>query len=118
MNEDIVIVKLIDGEYIIGKCALDTTAEIVLKDPRLIIMVPTQTGEMGVLFKSVCYPWTSTRLKERMDIYKSQIIFTLYKDEIEKQFIDGYQSEISGIQIASQADLNSLNNKDTSGLII
>jgi hypothetical protein len=53
-----------------------------------------------------------------MDIYKSKIIFTLYKDEIEKQFIDGYQSEISGIQIASQADFNSLNNKDASGLII
>ena len=84
MNEDIVIVKLIDGEYIIGKCALDTTADIVLKDPRLIIMVPTQTGEMGVIFKPVCYPWTSTRLKERIDLYKSQIIFTLYNDEIEK----------------------------------
>lgn len=119
MKDEIVLVRLICGDYIIGKLNAGMD-KLTLKDPRLIIMAPMQTGEMGVFFKPICYPFTSQRLKEEVELYNSQVEFMLYDqlNEIDKQFIDGYQTELSGIQIASQADLNSLNNKDTSGLII
>lgn len=117
MSDKIEIVKLISGEYIIGKY---TDNQYILTDPRIIVMIPTRTGEMGVLFKPVCYPWTSERLKNQIIIKESQIVFHLYDDqnEIEKQFIDGYLADIAGIQIASAADMNEIKNQNKSDLII
>lgn len=124
MNTEIELLKLYNGEYIIGK--FDSLSKdgdkIVLKDPRVILFVPTRTGEMVAAIKPVCFPFLSNRLKESIEIYQSQIEYRLYDKlgEIEKDIIDGYNSEVAGIEIASAADLNAMTGKNTNagGLIL
>ena len=124
MNTEIELLKLYNGEYIIGK--FNSTSEnddiIGLKDPRVILFVPTRTGEMAAMVKPICFPFSSNRLKESIEIYKSQIEYSLYDKlgEIEKDIIDGYNSEVAGIEIASAADMNAMTGKNTNagGLIL
>lgn len=124
MNTEIELLKLYNGEYIIGK--FDSMSEnddrIGLGDPRLILFVPTRTGEMAAIVKPICFPFTSNRLKEFIEIYKNQIEYRLFDKlgEIEKDIIDGYNSEVAGIEIASTADMNAMTSKNTNagGLII
>ena len=125
MNTEIELLKLYNGEYIIGKnnaVEFQGDDKITLKDPRIIFMVPTRTGEMAAMVKPICFPFTSQRLKESIEIYKSQIEFRLFDKlgEIEKDLIDGYNSEVAGIEIASAADLNAMTGKNTNagGLIL
>lgn len=123
MNTEITLFKLYNGEYIIGKFDSETNEKITLKDPRIIFMVPTRTGEMMALVKPICFPFNSNRLKESTEIYKSQIEFRLFNDlgEIEKDLIDGYNSEVAGIEIANTATMNAItgnNSNITSSLII
>lgn len=123
MNNEIVLLKLYNGEYIIGKFDSEFEDKLLLKEPRVIFMVPTRTGEMAAMVKPVCFPFTSNRLKESLEIYKSQIEFQLFDKlgEIEKDLLDGYKSEISGIEIASASTLNAINaaaSKQNSGLIL
>lgn len=110
MNTEIELLKLYNGEYIIGKFDSDNDEKITLKEPRIIFMVPTRTGEMAALVKPVCFPFTSPRLKESLEIYKSQIEYRLFDNlgEIEKDLIDGYNSELSGIEIASASTLSAM----------
>lgn len=119
-NDKIEIVKLVSGDYIIGKYETHDDISVTLNEPRIIVMLPTRTGEMGVMFKPVCFPWTSQRLKDKIVIKESQIVFHLYdyENEIEKQFIDGYLAEISGIQIASTADMNEMTGQNPTDLIV
>jgi len=123
MNNEIVLLKLYNGEYIIGKFDSEFEDKLLLKEPRVIFMVPTRTGEMAAMVKPICFPFTSNRLKESIEIYKSQIEFQLYDKmgEIEKDLLDGYNSEISGIEIASASTLNAIDaaaSKQNSGLIL
>lgn len=124
MNTEITLLKLYNGEYIIGKFDSETGEQIILKDPRVIFMVPTRTGEMAALVKPICFPFTSNRLKKSIEIYKSQIEYRLFDNlgEIEKDLIDGYNSELSGIEIASASALNAIdtakNGNQNGGLIL
>ena len=112
MNTEIELLKLYNSEYIVGKfeTQLEKEDKIVLKDPRIIFFVPTRTGDMVAMVKPVCYPFASNRLKESIEIYKSQIEYRLFDKlgEIDKDIIDGYNSEVAGIEIASAAALNAL----------
>ena len=67
MNDKIELDRFGNNDFIMGKCIKETDDKITLKDPRLIIMAPTSTGEMGVLIKPVCYPFTSPRLSMEME---------------------------------------------------
>lgn len=106
--------RLYNGEYIIGE--VDNNAEkpedteIIMKNPRLLFMVPSQTGSMSVAVKHVCFPFTSKRLKDELVINKSQVMFRLFDElgEIEKEIVDGYKSEITGIKIATAAETASI----------
>ena len=110
MNDEIILLKLYNGEYIIGKFASETEDKIALKDPRIIFIVPTRTGEMVAMVRPVTFPFMNNRLKESIDIKKAQIEFQLFDKlgEIEKDFLDGYNSELSGIEIASDSTLNAI----------
>lgn len=126
MNTDIELMKLYNGEYIVGKFNSDDGDKITLKDPRIVFIVPTRTtNEIAMIVKPITVPFFSNRLKESADFYKSQIEFRLFDNlgEIEKAVIDGYNSEVSGIEIASASTLNAIDAVDSTaqkngGLII
>lgn len=113
MDKKIVLVKLYNGDFIIGKDATkiscDKPSVFVLEEPRSIMMAPTMTGEIRMIIASVCEPFKSQRLSDAISIQWNQIFFTLTEDEIGKELVDGYKSEISGIEIATPSETASIN---------
>ncbi len=119
-QEEIILVKLYGGDIIIGKKSNEQTSsfiqnEVVLIDPRAIVIAPTMTGDVRVAIASVSEPFKVKRLKEKLVVPKVQIMFELAEDEIDKELVNGYKSEISGIRIASAAEAASLNSKNEAG---
>ena len=115
-NFQIELFKLYNGEYIIGEVttadpSVDAT-ETVMKNPRQVIMMPTMSGSMSIVLKPVCFPFTSKRLKDELTVQNNQVMFTLFDSlgEIEKEIVDGYKSDISGIKIATAAETASIAN--------
>lgn len=112
MEENIVLLKLYNGEMLIGKTSLsigDDNINYILSDPRSVGIIPTMTGSVQIAITSICAPFKVKRLKEEIKIASSQVMFCLTEDEIDNELINGYKSEISGIKIASSADMASLN---------
>lgn len=107
-NENIVVLRLYSGEMIIGKLNQFSDGlsdrQYELEDPRSIMMVPTMRGDVHVVMKPVCSPFAVKRLEKSLTVQHDQVMFRLDQSEIDKELVNGYKSEISGIKIASVAD--------------
>ena len=117
-DNKIVLVKLYSGDMILGKKLNDNSDgmmsfTIALADPRVVVVAPTMTGSIRVALGTVCEPFKSKRLKEKIELHKSQVMFELNEDEIDSELINGYKSEISGISLASPADIASMNSSNS-----
>ena len=109
-KSETVLVKLFAGDMILGELEVPAVgSEVTLKNPRMIAIAPTMTGQVRIALGSVCEPFKVKRLKESITIPKSQIMFQLGEDEIDNELLNGYKSEISGIKIASAAETASIN---------
>lgn len=113
-DENIVILRLYSGEMVIGRdtssagLSAETRVGYDLEDPRSIIMVPTMRGDVHIAMKPVCAPFSVKRLEKRLTVPFGQVMFMLSQPEIDKELLNGYKSEISGIKIASTADAMAL----------
>lgn len=123
-NNNVIVLRLYSGEMIIGvenlpdeKIASKTTLiGYALKDPRTIMMVPTMRGDIHIAMKPVCAPFAVKRLEKDLVVPFGQVMFKLDQSEIDKELVNGYKSEISGIKIASAADTMAISaNKQQSG---
>lgn len=108
-TENIVVLRLYSGEMIIGKLnqfsdELSDMQYYELEDPRSIMMVPTMRGNVHIVIKPVCSPFAVKRLEKSLTVQCDQVMFKLDQSEIDKELVNGYKSEISGIKIASAAD--------------
>lgn len=120
MNDNkIILLKLYNGDMLIGKKKVpdssDTTnpqvwGRIILGEPRQIMIIPIMTGEVKIAITKICHPFSVKRLEDEIFINSTQVMFTLDENEIEKELLDGYKSEISGIKIASPSETAALNN--------
>lgn len=104
----VVILKLYNGDFIIGTIDNELDGIIYLNDPRNFMMVPTMTGDLHVALRPISSPFKSPRLKKACEIRKDQIMFILNEDEIDSEVVNGYKSEISGIKIATAAEAASI----------
>ena len=110
-NNNVTVLRLYSGEMIIGM-ETQYTAELScnspigydLKDPRSIVIVPTMRGDVHIAMKPVCAPFSVKRLEKELIVPFEQVMFKLDQPEIDKELVNGYKSEISGIKIASAAD--------------
>ena len=116
---EIVLVKLFSGDMILGeKDQSNASPEELntnLKNPRMVAIAPTMTGQVRIALGSVCEPFNVKRLKEFISIPKTQIMFELSEEEIDMELVNGYKSEVSGIKIASASDMAALNNEPKPG---
>lgn len=116
---EIVLVKLYSGDMILGeKDQSNVHPEELntnLKNPRMVAIAPTMTGQVRIALGSVCEPFNVKRLKEFISIPKTQIMFELSEEEIDKELVNGYKSEVTGIRIASTSDMAALNNEPKPG---
>ena len=109
-NEKIVMLKLYNGDFIIGAIENvdDSSNAVHLNDPRLFSLMPSMSGGISVSLSPICSPFNVIRLKRGCDIAKKQIMFMLDEDEIDNELVNGYRSEVSGIKIASSAETASI----------
>ena len=122
MNENnTILIKLYNGDMLIGKKTnpkLEETTNpqvwgrIILKDPRQIMIIPTMSGDIQMAITKVCHPFKVKRLEEEIFVNSTQVMYTLEENEIDKELLNGYMSEISGIKIATASETAMLNNKD------
>lgn len=109
-NENVIVLRLYSGEMLIGKerASADLSSVVQLgydlEDPRTIVMVPTMRGDIHIAMKPVCAPFAVKRLEKSLMVPFGQVMFKLDQPEIDKELVNGYKSEISGIKIASTAD--------------
>ena len=115
-NNDVIVVRLYSGELIIGrKYQTSDPRETVLMDPRSIVMVPTMRGDIHIAMKPVCAPFAVKRLEQEIRLRSDQVMFSLSQGEIDKELVNGYKSEISGIKIASAADTMAITSNQQRG---
>lgn len=102
----IAMIKLYNGDFIMGEVDENNSdsKSLHIGNPRQLMMMPTMAGSMGMALKPICFPFRCERLKNSMNIEASQILFTLWEEEIDTDIINGYKSEVSGIKIASAAE--------------
>lgn len=106
-SEKIVVVKLFNGEFIIGKKgSLDIASGLLsLKDPRSVVIAPSMSGSVQIIIASICTPFKSKKVDELIMVPNTQIMCVIDEEDIDKELINGYLSKISGISIASAADV-------------
>ena len=114
-SSEIVMLRLYNGDMIIGKrvwnepLSCNFNLDYILENPRAIAIMPTMSGGVKIAIGSVCEPFRVERLKKRISINSAQVMFALNEDEIDKELVNGYKSEISGIKIATTADTAAIN---------
>lgn len=115
-SSEIMLLRLYNGDMIIGErvwnnepLSCNFNLEYVLANPRAIAVVPTMSGSVKIAMGSVCEPFRVERLRKRITINAAQVMFVLSEDEIDKELVNGYKSEISGIKIATAADTAAIN---------
>jgi hypothetical protein len=113
-NGEIVLVKLYSGDYVIGEVSTDSVAvgKLCLDNPRIFGIIPTMTGQVGIAFQPVCV--FSKSVKKHIDINESEIMCRVGEDELSKELINGYKSEVTGIKIASASESAAINSDNRS----
>ena len=104
----VVMLKLYNGDFIIGTIDNELDGIIYLNDPRNFMMMPTMTGDIHIALRPISAPFKAPRLNKSCEIRRDQIMFMLNEDEIDTDVINGYKSEISGIKIATAAEAASI----------
>lgn len=128
-NTEVIMLRLYNGDYIIGEYSNDTNNVdenvitdndvIHLKNPREFVFMPSIGGSVSAGFRPLCLFDTSS--KERVAIRKDQIMITVKNVEVPKEIENGYRSNISGISIASPTDIPNIdgsNNESGNSIII
>lgn len=112
MNDDkIKLIKLYSGEMIIGEienCESDSS-KLLIFNPRSVFVAHSLTGGLQIVIGNVCEPFKVERLSKELTVFHREILFAIESSELPKEVIDGYKSEVSGIQIASASDTAALN---------
>lgn len=74
--KDIVIAKLIDGSYVVGKITKD---QQIVEGVEMMLM-PSQMGQMGVAMVPILYPFNKN-LNNDIVIDYNKILFSIPADE-------------------------------------
>ena len=114
-NGEIVLVKLYSGDYIIGETSTNCfeKGKLCLDNPRVFGVVPTMSGQVSVVFQSVCM--FSKKAKKHISLNENEIMCKVGEDELGKELVNGYKSEITGIRIASAAESAAINGDSGKG---
>ncbi len=103
--EKVVCLKLVSGEFVIGYKSekQEFTDKITLNNLRSIFIQPTPTGlSMGI--GPFIIPM-AIKTPEEISFPNSGIICEIEEDNISKQMVDGYKSEVSGIVTSANSGI-------------
>lgn len=102
MQKDVICIKMIGGDDLIGKVLNETTETIEMEHPAAIVIQRDQSGKMGVGLA----PWAPFAESGRVTLFKNAIAARCNIDSA----LENEWSRLfgSGIQIASAATLAGL----------
>lgn len=123
-NNSVEMFRLYSGEYIIGSrsesvtlngitCTSDT---IELMYPRSFVITPLSNMQVDVNFNPISL--FSKKCKEEINISRSQIMVVIPNEDIPNEIISGYIAHVSGIKIATSADVNNMSKSSNSDNIV
>lgn len=93
------LVRLYSGEHVIGEETGRENGGPVLANPREISLVPSMGGQVGLAFRPVCM--FGEKCKKELSLRIGQVMVEVPEDELPKELVNGYLSEVSGIAVAS-----------------
>lgn len=94
---DVVMVKIIGGEFIIGSFKEETNDHIELSESRSFQIQMTASGAAIAL--PPVFPFGTLKSKD-IKISKNHIIVMARGDEIDKEISNAYMSQISGLDLS------------------
>jgi len=105
-NEKVKLIRTISGEYLLGLSsqASSIDGKIKLKSVRKLSMAMTISGEASVALVPLC-PF-SIKKQDDLEIKDDFVLFQLNEDELQKELVTSYRSEISGISLVSSGPTN------------
>ena len=100
----IVLLRMYNGDYIMGELDAESVSpgKTNLLNPRMFMMMPTMTGEVRAGFQAVCA--FSEKARKSILIDNAQIMVVVGEDELPKEMINGYNSQVTGIKIATPGE--------------
>ncbi len=109
MEEQITLIKLVSGEFIIGTVTQNDESSTVIKldKPRLIQFMASPMGQVDLRFMPVCMFTTGDN---DIELQRSHIVLQYQETDIQPDLIKGYKTHISGLKIANTSDLDNLKN--------
>lgn len=98
-NNGISLARLYSGAHVVGKRKEGPDGDrIVLENPREIAVVPSPAG-MGIAFQPVCL--FGEKCRKEISLRADQVMVEVGEDELPKEIVNGYLSDVSGIAVAS-----------------
>jgi hypothetical protein len=105
--KNVVVARLFSGEHLVGEAdGSGGTGKVSLLNPKEVAIVPQPGGMVGIAFRNVCLFGKSCR--ERISLPESQVMVVVPNEELPKELVDEYGSEVTGIKTASPADVPDL----------
>lgn len=99
----IVLIKTIGGEYFMGESyTINNEDPIILKNVRVISIQMTPRGPGMSLVPVVPF---ATKEPETMEFAKVNVIACIKEADIQKDLVDGYKTQITGIQTVSKPNI-------------
>lgn len=104
MANKLMMLRLYGGEYVMGEedgSYKDSLLYVKLLNPRIFAFGPAIGGAMRAGFMPVCV-FDEKKTTETL-IHKNQVWLTIPEENLPKDIVNSYRSEISGIKLATDA---------------
>lgn len=114
------LIRLFNGEMLLGEVedcedVAGGQGMVDIANPRLMLSAATMGGGVQFIITDVTSPLKSDGLNKSISIPRTQVMFGLFENEIDKEIVNAYKSEVSGIEVASASDLNILGSATNKG---
>lgn len=105
MANKIVMLRLYGGEMVMGEVnpVQGDPGKVSLLNPRVFAVMPSFGGQVHAGFRPVSM--FDKDLDKEVAVSSAQVWFETPSEKIPKEIVDRYFSEVSGINIASGADI-------------
>ena len=100
-TEKVRLVRTICGEYLLGLVAANSPSDgkTRLKSVRKLSMAMTMDGGVSVGLVPIC-PFTTKKFED-VELSDATVMFSVDEDDMQKELVTSYRSEISGISLVS-----------------
>jgi len=104
MSSKVKMLRTVGGEFYIGEHELQDgevqNDTITLKNIRVFSMQMTGNGQAGIAFIPV-FPFSPSKRFETLTFTKDQYILVADEEEIDGQIVNGYKSNVTGIDLSA-----------------